>query len=364
MAKHIPTGPIIAVLLVIAASAWLLSGDGQENAPAEQAVEDKAIDMSPRVQVTILEARPVQQSVKVDGVTQPDRTVSIASEASGKVLQVLKKSGDQVEEGELIARVDPQDLEAQLRTARARQEQSRLEYEGAQRLGDQGLQNRAQIAAARTQYEEAKAQLENLELALANTEIKAPFAGRLENRQIEVGSYVRVGDAIAELYDFSPLLIVGEVPEKKIALLKLGQLAGIELATGETMSGRVSFIGTSAKPSTRTFTVEIQVEDSGIELAEATAVATVALDDKRGHYVSPALLNINDEGKMGLKILDDENRVRFNPVSIVRSDTGGVWVAGLPAQPRLIVVGQGFVNVGDKVDPVFVEQDDNQAAGL
>lgn len=364
MAKHIPTGPIIAVLFVVAASAWLLSGQSQETVSTEPAAEQQEPRMTPRVQVTTPSARPVEQTQTINGVTRADRTVSIASEANGRVLDILKSSGDQVERGELIARLDPQDLDARLRSARARQEQMRLEYEGARRLGDQGLQNRAQIAAALTQYEDARAQLASLELAQANTEIRAPFAGRLENRQIEVGSYLRVGDPVADLYDYSPLLVVGEVPEKDIGRLRVGQNAEVELATGETMTGSVTFISSTAKPATRTFEVEVAVEDSPKRLTEATALATVSLEDRLAHYVSPALLNINNAGDMGLKTLDDNDRVQFSPVSIIRSDTGGVWVSGLPEAPRLIVVGQGFVNVGDRVEPVAVENDDNKAAGL
>lgn len=364
MAKHIPSGPIIAVLLVVAATAWLLSGQSPQNDSAQAPGETAQPNMIPSVQVTTLEARAVRQTLTINGVTRANRSISIASEANGRVVEILKNAGDRVDAGELIARIDPQDLEARLRTARARLEQTRLEYEGAQRLGDQGLQNRTQVAAKLTQYQEARAQLESLQLTLANTEIRAPFSGRLENRNIEIGSYVRVGDAVADLYDFSPLLIVGDVPEKSIGALRIGQPASVRLATGETMDGTVTFISSKAKPSTRTFETKVAVTDSPKQLAEATAVATVSLVDKRAHYISPALLNINSEGKMGLKTLDANHRVQFSTVSIIRSDTGGVWVAGLTERARLIVVGQGFVNVGDRVEPVFVEHDDNQAAGL
>ena len=82
------------------------------------------------------------------------------------------------------------------------------------------------------------------------------------------------------------------------------------------------------------------------------------------HYISPALLNINEAGKLGVKTLAEDNTVQFSELTIVRSDTGGVWVAGIPNQARLIVVGQGFVNTGEEVDPIMVEQEDNLAAGL
>ncbi|GGX53518.1 efflux RND transporter periplasmic adaptor subunit [Saccharospirillum salsuginis] len=364
MAKHIPTGPIIAVSLVVAAGAWLLTGttEGEEaQLPSESAEEHTLV---PRVQVKEIESESVRRTIDINGVTKPARTVAIASEATGRVLEVLKAKGDRVASGELIARIDPQDLEARLRQARASVEQTRLEYEGAQRLRSEGLQNRAQAAAALTNYERSRAELEALELALANTRIRAPFDGVIESRSIEIGSYVRTGDPVAELYDYTPLIIEGDVPETEVQPLAVGQNATVELVTGKTMEGTISFIGGVANPATRTFKVEISVAEVDEHLAGATASATVALQPTLAHYISPALLNIDDSGRMGLKTLNSDDQVQFTRVEIVRSDTGGVWVTGLDNPTRLIVVGQGFVNPGDTVTPVPVKEDNNLATGM
>lgn len=364
MAKHIPTGPIIAVLMVIGAGAWLYTGNSDEVAaetPAEKPAERSLV---PKVQARVLEESAVRRTLKLNGVTQPARTVSVTSEATGRVIEVLKSKGDRVAADEVIARLDPQDLEARLRQARAYQEQTRLEYEGAQRLRNEGLQNRAQAAAALTQYEQARAELESLERSLANTSIRAPFAGVMDSSNIEIGTYVRPGDAIAEVYDFSKLKIIGNVPEADVGPLQLGQEANITLMTGETMNGTVDYIGTVANPATRTFKVDIIVEESPKQVAGATATAIIALDQVPAHFISPALLNINDEGNLGVKTLAGDDTVQFTELTIIRSDTDGVWVSGIPDQARLIVVGQGFVNVGEQVAPVMVGKEDNLAAGL
>lgn len=366
MAKHIPTGPIIAVLLVVGAGAWLLTGKSAGEAPAavSDQTEEQTHSLIPRVQVKEVEADTVRRTIQINGVTKPARKVAISSEANGRILEVLKSKGDQVESGELIARIDPQDLEAKLRQAKAYEEQAQLEYEGAQRLRNEGLQNRVQLATTKTQYEKARAELEALELAISNTEIRAPFEGTIESRSIEVGSYVRTGDPVAELYDFTPLIIEGDVPEIEISPLKVGQTADVKLVTGEKMTGTISFIGGVANPATRTFKVEVSVEEVSKQLAGVTASATVALQETPAHYISPALLNIDDSGQMGLKTLNLSDEVQFTRVNIVRSDTGGVWVTGLDNPTRLIVVGQGFVNPGDKVTPIPVKEDDNLAAGM
>ena len=362
MAKHIPSGPIIAVSLVVAIGAWLFSGINNGDTPTEtesSAPRDTAIT---RVQYRNIAADSVENILVLNGVTRPARSVSVSSEGTGRIVELLKHQGDQVETGAVIARIDTQDLAAQLRQARAYQEQTRLEYEGAQRLGSEGLQNRAQLAASLTAYEQARAQLAQLERTLANTNIRAPFDGIIERLQVEIGSFVRPGDPVAELYDFSPMKIIGNVPEADVGKLALGQQASIRLLTGERMTGNVTFIGAVADSATRTFRVELSVNDSPRRIAGATAVANISLQQARAHFISPALLNINSAGQMGVKTLTADDRVAFTEVSIVRSDTSGVWVSGLPDQARLIVVGQGFVNPGERVAPVLSTL--NQASGL
>jgi multidrug efflux system membrane fusion protein len=364
VAKHIPTGPIIAVIIVIGAVAWLYTGDNGETQAEADSQTTSEPSLMPKVQATVLNETEVRRTVIVNGVPQPLRSVSVTSEATGRVVEILKNKGDRVEVNDIIARLDPQDLEARLRQARAYVEQTRLEYEGSQRLRSEGLQNRAQAAATLTQYEQARAALETLERSLANTRIRAPFAGVLDSRAVEIGTYVRPGDDIAELYDFSTLKMVGNVPEADVGPMKVGQQASVSLLTGETMTGIISYIGTVANPATRTFRVDIRVEKSPRQIAGATATATVMLDQVTAHYISPALLNINNAGKLGVKTLTSDDIVQFSELSIIRSDTGGVWVAGIPDQTRLIVVGQGFVNTGEHVDPIMVERDDNLAEGL
>lgn len=362
MAKHIPSGPIIAVSLVVAIGAWLYSGLNSNEISAESEASTPRDTAITRVQYRNIEADSVENILVLNGVTRPARSVSVSSEGTGRIVELLKNQGDQVDAGEVIARIDTQDLAAQLRQARAYQEQTRLEYEGAQRLGSEGLQNRAQLAASLTAYEQARAQLAQLERTLANTNIRAPFDGIIERREVEIGSFVRPGDPVAELHDFNPMKVIGNTPEADVGKLTLGQEATIRLLTGEQMSGEVTFIGTVADSATRTFRVELSVNNSARSVSGATAVANIRLQQARAHFISPALLNINSAGKMGVKILTDDDIVAFSEVSIVRSDTNGIWVAGLPDQTRLIVVGQGFVNPGERVSPVLANL--NQASGL
>jgi multidrug efflux system membrane fusion protein len=87
-------------------------------------------------------------------------------------------------------------------------------------------------------------------------------------------------------------------------------------------------------------------------------------DNVFGHLLSPALLTLNDDGDIGVKIVDESGRAKFIEVELLRSDAQGVWVAGLPSQAEIIAIGQGFVVDGQLVDTVPAESIAGAAAQL
>jgi multidrug efflux system membrane fusion protein len=83
-----------------------------------------------------------------------------------------------------------------------------------------------------------------------------------------------------------------------------------------------------------------------------TAQMIVPLKERVSHFVSPSILTLNDEGQVGVKVLDDDNRVRFTPVDILADKPDGIWITGLPETVTFITLGQNFVTLGQQVKPV------------
>jgi multidrug efflux system membrane fusion protein len=79
---------------------------------------------------------------------------------------------------------------------------------------------------------------------------------------------------------------------------------------------------------------------------------TVPLKERVAHFVSPSILTLNDEGEVGVRVIDDDKRVRFRPVDILADKPDGVWITGLPETVTFITLGQNFVTLGQRVEPV------------
>jgi len=226
------------------------------------------------------------------------------------------------------------------------------EFDNAETLLARGSATTDRVTQARTALAGARAQFSSAGEAMKAAELRAPFAGRLETLAIDPGEYVPGGMSVATVVDNSPLTVTIQVPQQSLMRVKAGQMAEIRFITGDVAPGEVTFVGTSAQADTRTFLAEIRVEnaDSAIP-AGISAQVRIPTGEDKAHFLSPAILSLSTDGTLGVKTVDADNRVMFSPVSIVRAQTDGIWVAGLPDEADLITVGQGYVSHGEIVAP-------------
>jgi multidrug efflux system membrane fusion protein len=83
-----------------------------------------------------------------------------------------------------------------------------------------------------------------------------------------------------------------------------------------------------------------------------TAELSLPVGEVMAQRVSPALLTLDDDGKLGLKVVDENGNARFVPTEIVKTAPDGVWLTGLPSDATIITVGQGFVRDGEPVEAI------------
>lgn len=305
------------------------------------------------VTVSDREAEEIAREVLAPGRTRAARVVTIKAETAGRVMEVPDLRGRHVGEGELIVALDSESRPERLSRSEAIYEQRRLEYESAQRLRSQDLQAASQLAAARAAFEEARERLRQDQIELEKTKMRAPFAGRLQERHVELGDFVSIGDPVAVVVEVDPVIVVGEVTELQIPLVYIGEKAVARLMNGQLMEGYLRYVAPQADPQTRTYRIELEVPNPDGKFPLG-ATAQIAIETERvyAHRISPALISIADDGRFGVKFVDQDNRVRFVEADIVQSSPESLWLGGLPRQLRLITMGQGFTLPGDLVQVI------------
>jgi len=351
---------IVAVIILLTA-AWMASGalDDEPGSAAsfgEGASAENAL--LPEVQVRRQSAEPVMRHVRIYGRTEPARSVGVRSQTRGRVTAIGAARGERVEADTVLLELDLRDRQERLEEARARLRQRELEYQARQRLGDQSLASASQVAEAEALLEQARTELRRAELDMEYMRIRAPFDGEIMDRMVEIGDFVDPGDTVLDFVDSNTLVAAAGVAEQDIAGLSEGQAGSARLITGSTAEGRLRYIAPVADPATRTFLVELAFDNRERNLpAGVTAELELPVAEVQAHRMSPALLTLDEDGTLGVKLLDDRDRVDFVPARIVHSTPEAVWLDGLPEQITLITRGQGFVQQGQQVRAVPADGD-------
>jgi multidrug efflux system membrane fusion protein len=351
---------ITATVIALVILGWLLSGQlGSDGAPRHETLaeqnrqaaahsEDRELT---RVRARIISASPQMQYVVLRGKTENKRTVSVKAETAGRIIARPVERGSRVEEGELLCRISMEDRYASLTESREGVNQAQIEYAGSLKLKERGFQSETAIAQSKARLAAARARLERSELEIQRTYIRAPFAGVVEDVSQEVGDYVSTGATCVTIVDLDPMLLVGRVAEKNVHALQLDQPVIGVLSDGRKVNGPVTFIGQQSDPATRTYLVEIQVDNPDYSLRSGlTTEIRIPVREVMAQKISPALFALDDAGNIGVRTVNENGKVEFHHVQIVRDELDGVWVSGLPAVTTLITVGQELVVPGELVD--------------
>lgn len=358
-------------------------------------------------------AQKIDSAVVLRGQTSAARQVEVRAETSSTVTSPPLPSGTFVEQGQLMCQLDSGTRGASLAEAKARLAEAKARLSEAQsrvpesrarvieasarldeamvnqnaaaRLSEDGFATdtrvkgadaavasaaagvqaaKSGLTAATSGIQSAEAGIESATAGVAAAEkeisrlqIKAPFAGLLENSTAELGSLLQPGSLCATIIQLDPIKLVAFVPETEVNRIEIGAPAGARLAAGgDDVRGFVTFLSRAADPTTRTFRVEIEVPNADLAIRDGqTAEILIGSNGASAHLLPQSALTLNNDGALGLRVIDGDGIVSFQPVQLLRDTVDGVWLTGLPEKMDVIVVGQEFVTAGVQVAPTFRE---------
>ena len=356
---------LIAVVIAVIAFLWVLSGvigsGGQDggDSNAEPAQTSLKKDEIPEVRVRDLVAQPMEDNIEVTGRTRASRKVYLKSETDGQVASVQVEKGAAVKKGEILARLKLEDRSAVVLEAEQLLNQRQIQFNAARELSEKGFNSRVRLAEAEAQLETAKAQLAKARVELSNINIKAPFEAIVNGQMVEVGDYVSKGTDMFDVVDLDPIEIAGFLTEKQVELVSEGVFAEAEFLTDDKINGEITFIAPAANSETRTFEIEMTVDNPDYAIREGlTAKIKIPVKEAQAYKISPSILSLADDGTVGVKIVNADDIVEFMPIKLLKDTPDYLWVGGLPEAVRIITVGQEFVIVGQKVKPIPAEGND------
>lgn len=324
--------------------------DSQEGPPPAPVVVAKAVE---RLLAPLAEAPGSAVSIS-DSI--------VAAATTGKVIWVAE-IGDDLEEGGVIARLDPADAELALRDARAEVAQLKARadylkrlvarYEG---LGEDTGEPEATLDEIRANYGEARGALERgrvtvrrAEVDLERTEIKAPFAGRVATREIEVGEFATIGAPVARFVDTTRLEVTARAPADMLANVAAGDEIAVLYQSEET-AARVRTVVPVGDEVTRTLEVRVSLPETGWPIGAPVRVRLPSAAPRRAIAAPRDALVLRSDGAFLFKLNDEDAAVRV-PVTLGAAEGDLIEIIGdVRAGERIIVRGAERLRDGQKVE--------------
>ena len=253
------------------------AGCGQEDGfAAEPATDAVAPDTRPIVAASVIAPGFLADVLEISGRLEPRAEVMISSELGGAVEEVRFDKGDRVERGALLARVGSDLLRAALAEAEAELEGARLDYTQAKLLVEREASPAQDFLGAEINLKRFEARVEAARLRLARSEIAAPSAGVIVQRDIEPGEVLGPGSPVALLHDTSVLRATIGIPETDIAFFSIGSPAEVSLDAypDRSFEGRITYIAPTTTRPGRSFQAEVEVENADGALRSGLIVRT------------------------------------------------------------------------------------------
>lgn len=251
-----PGARLLAVSVITAGTLGCGGAAPQATAPGEKAAA---------VRLQRVEARTAVDMARLPADVQPNRRAVLAAEVPGVIERLEVQDGQRVKAGDLLVAIDTRTLRQALAEAEAVHRQAVADFERAEQLAERRSITRQQLIDATTGRDVAAARLENARLQLSKSEVKAPWAGTVAVRRVEVGDYAVPGQPLIELVDTARLKIRAFAPASDVPFLKVGAPARVVLEgiEGEQAEGTVTRLGAELDPGARTLVLEVEVANPG-----------------------------------------------------------------------------------------------------
>jgi membrane fusion protein, multidrug efflux system len=279
--------------------------------------------------------------------------VTIGAEVPGKVTAINFESGATVAAGAPLVQLDVSTETAQLRAAESVADLAKLNLTRARELRQQGTNSTSDLDAADAQAKQAAAAADNLRAVIAKKTIRAPFAGRLGLRLVNLGQILKDGEAIVTLQTLDPIYANFSLPQQFLSSLAVGAAIRVtsDAAPGQTFEGKITAIAPEVDSATRNVRLQATLANSAEKLRAgmfaSVAVVLPASEKKSLVIPSTAILNapygdsvfvISETKNAKSGAMEKTLRQQFIRVGAARGDFVTV-VSGLKLGDQVVTTG-------------------------
>jgi membrane fusion protein (multidrug efflux system) len=227
-------------------------------------INTKAVQPPEAVATADVKQEAWQEALTSVGSLTAVQGVTVAAELDGKITQIAFEAGSKVNAGDLLVRQDTSVEEAQLRSAEANAELAHVNLVRTKELLEKATVSQAQFDADAATAKQADAAADNIRATIAKRTIKAPFAGQLGIRLVNLGQNLKAGDAIVSLQALNPMFVDFYLPQEQVGQVSVGlpvRLSG-DAIPGDPVEGKITAVQPDIDAATRNVRVQATVDNS------------------------------------------------------------------------------------------------------
>lgn len=341
---------IVVVIAILGAIGFKLMSNKEQMA-ANAAVAEIKSDAIP-VTITEVENAKLDKSFTAQGNFAPIQSLTLLSETQGQIKSVLKRKGDKVKAGELLAVVESNTMAADLATAQTNAEKAKRDLERFENLAAGEAITQRQLEDARLAAKSTQAQLVAARQRLAKTRITAPISGEINEIYVEVGSFLNPGTKLYDIVSVDKLKLKAKVNESEVLLIEKGKKVTVkaDAGSGQEYEGVVTAIAAQADPTLK-FDVEVEVKNAANNNLRAGMYGTAYFDvaDQREAQLLPREAIVGSIQNPGVYVVKDGKAfMRQVKVGTVTQDKVEV-LGGVQPGEKVVQTGQINLREGSKV---------------
>ena len=305
-------------------------------------------------------------SLSYPGEIQGAQNVNIAFEVPGRIIEMPAQEGIEVNEGDILARLDPADYQASLDAAAARARASKETFDRFAEVFERGAISRQELDNRRRQYEVEQANLASAQKALDDTVLRAPFTGRVGRTFVDNFTNVQAKQEILLLQDLTEFEVVANIPEQDWLRAKPGltlaqhtertrPTVSLSNLPGRAFDARITEVAAAADPVTRTFAARARFDppDDVVILPGMSATVTVNMPEDTEEFANRilvpanAVVGGNDSNPYVWKVDGDPLSATMAPVTIGQMSGSEIEILdGLESGDRIAVSGVQHLTEG------------------
>ena len=265
----------------------------------------------PLITTFIAKEEMFKHYLELQGNVDTKNLLTITPEYNGILSRIYVKEGQRVNKGQVLAKIDDGGLRQQLTLLQIQAELAKTTFERQERLWNQNIGSEIQYLQSKSNYEAQQQAVNQLQVQLDKTIVKAPFSGTIDDVISEQGTVVAAGQTpLILLVNLKDMYIETDVPESHITSVTKNKNVIVELPVlGKTIETQIRQVGSYINPANRTFKIEVAVpnKDKSIKPNLTAKLKINDYSNSKAFLIPQSIISENAEGQQFIYVVKDRN---------------------------------------------------------